>query len=82
MYQVLQLYETNVKETYSSGSMLFPLGSNLKPNCRYVGAHHASAPVTNATQVNPAVDSIKLGLKNYFKIIYITFTNNVAYICH
>lgn len=29
-----------------------------------VGAHNASEPVTNATLVNPTVDSIKLLLKN------------------
>lgn len=32
----------------------------------YVGPHHAKAPATNATHVNPAVESKKEGFLNKF----------------
>lgn len=57
-----------MRKTYSSVFTLFPLGCNENPSCKNVGAHQASAPVTNATHVNPTVESIKLGLKRTEKL--------------
>lgn len=50
--------------TYSSGSTLCPLGCNVNPSCKNVGAHQANAPATKATHVKPAVENIKLGLES------------------
>lgn len=37
---------------------------NFNPKYITVGPHQDRAPVTNATQVNPAVDNINVGLKD------------------
>lgn len=56
-----------------------PLGCNVNPNCKNVGAHQANAPATKATHVKPAEESIKLRLdiKRYINNSNI---NNYKYI--
>lgn len=52
-----------ISRTYVSClTSAFP-GCNLIPMKMNFGPHHARAPATNATQVKPAVDQIKLQLK-------------------
>lgn len=58
-----QLFENIHNITYVSGSTVLPLGCNINPFSMKFGPHHAKAPVTKATQVNPAVDNMKLQLK-------------------
>lgn len=47
-----------VPDTYSLSLMFSLPGCILSPRCMNFGPNQARAPATNATQVNPAVDSM------------------------
>lgn len=66
---VIRVYLTLKNRTHSFSLTSSSGNCNMSPERTNLGPHQANAPVTNDMQVNPAVESMKLGLEMNFWVI-------------